>query len=107
MIYDGVNVCFIYFPRNISSYTTDPVIHPKLHFQIAFAFYGISNCIPFWCKSLYTFKIIFKFCVRKIILAGFNNDVKVSGSLLPTVSEGVNCAWKVTLAEQVNQYLFL
>ena len=40
-------------------------------------------------------------------IAGLNNDVKVSGSLLPTVSEGVNCAWKVTLAEQVNQYLFL
>ena len=40
-------------------------------------------------------------------IAGLNNDVKVSGSVLPTVSKWVNCAWKVALAEQVNQYLFL
>ena len=107
MIYDSVNVCFIYFPINIFSYTTDPVIHPKLHFQIAFGFYGISNCNPFWCKCLNTFNIIFKFCVQKNILAALNNDVKFSGSLLPAVSEGVYCAWKVPLAEPVNKYLFL
>ena len=107
MIYDSVNVCFIYFPINIFSYTTDPVIHPKLHFQIAFGFYGISNCNPFWCKCLNTFNIIFEFCVQKNILAALNNDVKFSGSLLPTVSEGVYCAWTVPLAEPVNKYLFL
>ena len=91
----------------ISSYTTDPVIHPKLHFQIAFWFYCISNCNPFWYKCLYTFHIIFKFCVQKNIFVALNNDVKFSGSLLPAVSERVYCAWKVPLAEPVNKYLFL
>ena len=106
MIYDSVNVCFIYFPSNISS-DPDPVINPKLHFQIAFWFYGISNCNPFWYKCLYTFHIIFKFCVQKNIFVALNNDVKFSGSLLPAVSERVYCAWKVPLAEPVNKYLFL
>ena len=43
----------------------------------------------------------------KNMLAALNNDVKFSGSLLPAVSEGVYCAWKVPLAEPVNKYIFL
>ena len=40
-------------------------------------------------------------------IAGLNNDAKVSGRLLSSVSKGVCCTWKVALAEPVNQYLLL
>ena len=95
MTCDGVNVCFIYFPSNRSSYATSPVIHPNCIYRLLLILwykelnlFWVYVTLYLWYQGSHSF---LSSVSKKFILAGLNNDLKGSGSLSSVSEEVLLC----------------